>query len=157
MKIEVGHKAPVFELFDTYKNKVSLLDQKGKNVVLLFFPLAFTSVCTAELCNVRDNIAAYNGANAQVFGISVDSVFTLDKFKKEQQLNFPLLSDFNKQASKSYDVLYELFPALEMQGVSKRAAFVIDKEGIVRYAEICSTPGEQPNFDAIRATLESLN
>lgn len=157
MQIEVGQKAPVFELFDSEKNKVSLHDQKGKNVVLLFFPLAFTSVCTAELCSVRDNLAAYNNANAQVFGISVDSVFTLDKFKKEQQLNFPLLSDFNKQASKSYGVLYELFPALEMQGVSKRAAFVIDKDGIVRYAEICPTPGDQPNFDKIRETLAALN
>ncbi|RFM26054.1 redoxin domain-containing protein [Deminuibacter soli] len=157
MQIEAGQKAPVFELFDTEKNKVSLLDQKGKNVVLLFFPLAFTSVCTAELCSVRDNITAYNNANAQVFGISVDSVFTLDKFKKEQQLNFPLLSDFNKQASKSYNVLYDIFPALEMQGVSKRAAFVIDKEGIVRYAEVCATPGEQPDFDAIRQTLATLN
>lgn len=157
MQIEAGQKAPVFELFDTDKNKVSLIDQKGKNVVLLFFPLAFTSVCTAELCNVRDNLATYNNANAQVFGISVDSVFTLDKFKKEQQLNFPLLSDFNKQASKSYDVLYELFPALEMQGVSKRAAFVIDKEGIVRYAEVCATPGEQPDFGAINEVLAGLN
>ena len=94
MSIQVGQKAPAFTLFNTEKQKVSLEEQQGKPVVLLFFPLAFTGVCTAELCNVRDNIALYNNTNAQVFGISVDSLFTLDKFSKEQNLNFPLLSDF---------------------------------------------------------------
>jgi glutaredoxin-dependent peroxiredoxin len=91
-----------------------------------------------------------------VYGISVDSLFTLDKFKKEQNLNFPLLSDFNKEASTAFDVLYETFPAFGMHGVSKRAAFVIDAEGIVQYAEICATPGDLPNFEAIQATLASL-
>lgn len=156
MSIQKGQKAPEFSLYDTDKNKVNLSDYKGKNVVLLFFPLAFTGVCTTELCSVRDNIALYNDTNAQVFGVSVDSVFTLGKFKEEQKLNFPLLSDFNKQAAKAYDVLFENFPALEMQGVSKRAAFVIDKEGIVQYAEVTPTPGELPNFAAIQETLKSL-
>jgi peroxiredoxin len=122
----------------------------------LFFPLAFTGVCTAELCNVRDNIALYNTTNAQVFGISVDSLFTLEKFSKEQNLNFPLLSDFNKEAAKAFGVLYETFPAFEMMGVSKRAAFVIDKEGVVQYAEVCPTPGDLPDFNAIQATLAAL-
>lgn len=157
MALEKGQSAPGFTLFDSDKNKVSLEDLKGKNVVLLFFPLAFTSVCTAELCSVRDNIAAYNNANAQVLGISVDSLFTLGKFKTEQQLNFPLLSDFNKTASKEYGVLYDVFPAFEMQGVSKRAAFVIDGNGIVQYAEICPTPGDQPSFEKIMETLGSLS
>lgn len=157
MSIQTGQQAPDFTLFDTDKNKVSLADQKGSNVVLLFFPLAFTGVCTAELCNVRDNIGIYNNTNAKVFGISVDSLFTLGKFKAEQNLNFPLLSDFNKEAAKAYDVLYETFPAFEMQGVSKRAAFVIDKDGVVQYAEICPTPGDLPNFDAIQQTLNGLN
>ena len=157
MAIEIGQKAPGFTLFDSDKKKINLADFQGKNVVLLFFPLAFTSVCTAELCNVRDNITAYNEANAQVLGISVDSLYVLNKYKTEQNLNFPLLSDFNKEVSKSYAVLYEVFPAFEMQGVSKRAAFVIDKAGIVRYAEICPTPGDLPSFDAIRHTLSSLN
>lgn len=157
MAIEKGQSAPSFTLFDSDKNKVSLEDLKGKNVVLLFFPLAFTSVCTAELCSVRDNMAAYNNANAQVLGISVDSLFTLGKFKTEQQLNFPLLSDFNKTASKDYGVLYDVFPAFEMQGVSKRAAFVIDGKGTVQYAEICPTPGDQPSFEKIRETLGSLS
>ena len=157
MSIQAGAVAPQFSLFDTDKNKVSLADQEGKNVVVLFFPLAFTGVCTAELCNVRDNIALYNNTNAIVFGVSVDSLFSLGKFRDEQNLNFQLLSDFNKEAASAYGVLYETFPAFEMQGVSKRAAFVIDKEGVVRYAEVCPTPGDLPNFEAIQQTLNSLN
>lgn len=156
MSIQTGQQAPAFTLFDTDKNKVSLADQKGSNVVVLFFPLAFTGVCTAELCCVRDNIATYNNTNAKVFGVSVDSLFTLGKFKAEQNLNFPLLSDFNKDAAKAFGVLYETFPAFDMQGVSKRAAFVIDKEGVVRYAEICPTPGDLPDFAAIQQVLAGL-
>ncbi|SKA19999.1 redoxin domain-containing protein [Sediminibacterium ginsengisoli] len=157
MPIQTGQSAPDFSLFDTDKNKVTLSEQKGKNVLILFFPLAFTGVCTAELCNIRDNIAVYNQANAQVYGISVDSIFSLGKFKAEQQLNFPLLSDFNKEAAKAFDVLYETFPAFEMQGVSKRAAFIIDKNGTVQYAEICPTPGDLPDFEAINKVLAGLN
>ncbi len=156
MSIQAGAVAPDFSLFNTDKNKVSLAEQKGKNVVLLFFPLAFTGVCTTELCNVRDNIALYNNANAVVFGVSVDSLFSLGKFREEQKLNFQLLSDFNKEAATAFGVLYEIFPAFEMQGVSKRAAFVIDKEGMVKYAEVCQTPGDLPDFEAIQQTLNSL-
>ncbi len=156
MAIETGQIAPSFTLFDTGKNKVSLDNFKGKNVLLLFFPLAFTSVCTAELCSIRDNIGIYNNANAQVLGISVDSLYVLNKYKAEQQLNFPLLSDFNKEASAAFDVLYETFPAFEMKGVSKRAAFVIDKEGVVRYAEVCASAGDLPNFEAIQLNLATL-
>jgi peroxiredoxin len=157
MAIEKGQPAPAVSLFDTEKNKVALTDFSGKNVVVLFFPLAFTGVCTTELCNVRDNIAVYNGTNAQVLGISVDSLFTLGKFKAEQNLNFPLLSDFNKTAATAFGVLYDTFPAFEMQGVSKRAAFVIDKDGVVQYSEVCATPGDLPDFAAIQQTLASLN
>lgn len=153
----LGKPAPAFTLFDTDKKATNLADFKGQNVVVLFFPLAFTGVCTAELCNIRDNIGIYNNANAQVLGISVDSIFTLGKFKEEQKLNFPLLSDFNKNAAKAFEVLYEVFPAFEMQGVSKRAAFVIDKEGMVQYEEVCATPGDLPNFAAIQETLNKLN
>ncbi len=156
MSIQTGTVAPDFSLFDTDKNKVTLSEQKGKNVVVLFFPLAFTGVCTAELCNVRDNIALYNNTNAVVFGVSVDSLFSLGKFREEQNLNFQLLSDFNKDAAKAFGVLYDTFPAFEMQGVSKRAAFVIDAEGVVRYAEVCPTPGDLPDFAAIQQTLSSL-
>src|ERR1700730_692354 len=135
MKIEIGQEAPDFSLFDSTKNKVSLKDYRGNNIVLVFFPLAFTSVCTKELCNIRDNIATYNNANARVLGISVDSIYTLAKFKDEQQLNFPLLSDFNKEVSLTYGALYETF-TFGMKVVSKRAAFIIDKTGFIQYAEV---------------------
>ncbi len=156
MAVIKGQQAPAFSLFDSDKNKVNLSDYKGKNLVILFFPLAFTRVCTAELCSVRDNLEIYNSALAEVVGISVDSLFVLDKFKKEQGLNFPLLSDFNKTASTAYDVLYETFPSYEMEGVSKRAAFVIDKEGVIQYAEVCAVPADQPDFAAIVNCLEML-
>ena len=156
MPIEIGQKAPEFTLHDSAKNKVSLADYKGKNVLLVFFPQSFTSVCTAELCSLRDNIAVYNDANAQVFGISVDSVFTLAKFKELQQLNFPLLSDFNKEVSTAYDTIYTDW-ILDMKGVSKRSAFVIDKEGNIRYAEVLESAGSQPNFEAIQQVLATLN
>jgi len=156
MAIVIGQSAPDFSLFDSEKNKVTLSELKGKNVVILFFPLAFTGVCTTELCSVRDNIASYNDTNAQVLGISVDSLFVLDKFKQEQNLNFSLLSDFNKDAAKAFEVLYDTFPAFEMQGVSKRAAFVINKEGIIKYTEVCASPGDLPDFAAIQSTLQSI-
>ncbi len=156
MSIQVGQKAPDFVLYDTDKNKVSLSDQKGKNVVLLFFPAAFSSVCTAEVCFMRDNMSSFNHSGAQVFGISVDTVFTLKKFKESENLNFSLLSDFNKETIQAYDVMYEVFPALEMRGVSKRAAVVIDKEGTVRYSEVCPTPGDQPDYKAIENVLGEL-
>jgi peroxiredoxin len=155
MKLEIGQPAPDFTLYDSTKNKVTLSDLRGQNVLLLFFPLAFTSTCTTELCSVRDNISFYNNVNAKVFGISVDSLHTLAKYKADQNLNFTLLSDFNKTVSSLYGSLYEIF-GYNMQGVSKRSAFVIDKEGIIRYAEILENAGEQPNFKNITLTLESL-
>jgi len=156
MAIEVGQTAPEFTLHDSDKNKISLADYKGKNVVLIFFPQSFTGVCTKELCSLRDNIAFYNNANAQVFGISVDSVFTLGKFKEEQKLNFPLLSDFNKEVSTAYEAIYSNW-ILDMKGVSKRSAFVIDKEGIVKYAEVLESAGDLPNFAAVQQILALLN
>jgi len=154
--IQVGQKAPDFSLYDSDKQKVTLNDYKGRNVLLLFFPQAFTGTCTKELCSTRDNIAVYNGANAQVFGISVDSIFTLAKFKEEQKLNFPLLSDFNKTVSTEYGSLYDSF-VFDMKGVSKRSAFVIDKDGVVRYAEVLETATDLPDFAAIQNVLKGLN
>jgi peroxiredoxin len=155
MNIEIGKPAPDFTLYDSAKNKITLSDMKGQNVLLLFFPLAFTSTCTAELCSIRDNISFYNKVNATVFGISVDSLYTLAKFKSEQNLNFSLLSDFNKEVSSSYDSLYEMF-GYNMKGVSKRSAFVIDKNGIIQYAEVLENASEQPNFKNITLILEGL-
>lgn len=155
MPLTIGQSAPNFTLFNTEKKEISLTDYKGKNVVLLFFPLAFTGVCTAELCNIRDNYNVYTSLNAEVIGISVDSLFVLEKFKASENYNFDLLSDFNKTASKDYDTLYETF-AFGMQGVSKRSAFVVDKNGILQYAEVLEDAGKQPNFDAIKACLEKI-
>jgi peroxiredoxin len=155
MAITVGQAAPKFKLFNTEKKEISLDDFKGKNLVVLFFPLAFTGVCTAELCSVRDNYNVYTSLNAEVVGISIDSLFSLGAFKKEQNYNFNLLSDFNKTASKDYDSLYETF-GFGMLGVTKRSAFVIDKDGIIQYAEILEDAGKQPNFDAIKACLEKI-
>lgn len=155
MKVEIGQPAPDFTLYDSTRNKVTLSDLRGQNVLLLFFPLAFTSTCTAELCSVRDNISFYNGVNAKVFGISVDSLHTLAKYKADQNLNFTLLSDFNKEVSSLYGSLYETF-GYNMKGVSKRSAFVIDGKGIIRYAEVLENAGEQPNFKNITLTLEGL-
>jgi peroxiredoxin len=143
-------------LYNSEKNKVTLSELKGHNVLLLFFPLAFTKTCTEELCHVRDNISQYNNADAKVFGISVDALHTLAKYKEEQQLNFTLLSDFNKDVSRSYNSIYEMF-GYNMKGVSKRSAFVIDKEGLVRYAEVLDNAAEIPNFDAIQSILKNLN
>ena len=156
LKIETGSIAPIFSLYSSEKKKVSLEGYRGKNVVLLFFPLAFTGVCTKELCNVRDTISIYNNANADVIAISVDSPQTLAKFKEDQNLNFHLLSDFNKVVSEMYGCIYETF-SLEMKGVSKRSAFVIDEEGIIRYAEVLENAGEQPNFQAITDCLRAIN
>ncbi len=156
MSIIIGQPAPDFTLFDSNKNKLTLSALKGHNVLLLFFPLAFTKTCTEELCHVRDNINNYNNADAKVFGISVDALHTLAKYKEEQQLNFTLLSDFNKDVSRSYDSIYEMF-GYNMKGVSKRSAFVIDKVGVIRYAEVLDNAGEIPNFDAIQNILKTLN
>jgi peroxiredoxin len=155
MAIQKGQQAPDFSLFNSEKTKVNLADYKGKNLVILFFPQAFTGVCTTELCSVRDNLNVYTSLNADVVGISVDSIFTLAKFKEEQQYNFPLLSDFNKTISQAYEAFYDDF-VFDMKGVSRRAAFVVDKEGTIQYAEVLESAGDLPNFDAIKQTLETI-
>ncbi|MDI9338385.1 MAG: redoxin domain-containing protein [Alphaproteobacteria bacterium] len=155
MELQIGHEAPQFSLYNTEKNKINLSDFKGKNVLLLFFPFAFTGVCTNELCSVRDSLAEYNKLSTEVLAISVDSIFTLQKFKDDQKLNFNLLSDFNKEVSSHYGVLYETFPAFELKGVSKRAAFVIGTDGKIKYTEVCPTPGDIPNFSLIQEALKA--
>lgn len=151
-----GQKAPEFSLFSSDKKEVALSTFKGKNVIILFFPMAFTSVCTAELCEMRDNISTYSALNAEVLGISVDSPFTLAKFKEEQNLPFDLLSDFNKEVSQAYDTYYETF-VMNLKGVSKRSAFVVDQDGVIQYAEVLESAGDVPNFQAVQQTLTSLN
>jgi glutaredoxin-dependent peroxiredoxin len=155
MKIEIGMQAPEFSLYDSDKKKISLSDQRGHNVLLLFYPVAFTGTCTKELCAVRDTISGYNDVDAKVLAISVDTVYSLAKYKEEQNLNFPLLSDFNKEVSTAYGSLYEKFN-YDMRGVSKRSAFVIDRSGIVRYAEVLENASLVPDFEAIQKTLSKL-
>ena len=155
MSVQVGQDAPDFTLKNTDMQDVTLSTFRGqKNVVLLFVPLAFTGVCTTELCSVRDNLNTYAQLNAEVFGVSVDSPFAQKAWKEKEKLNFTLLSDFNRQAVKAYGAQYESL--IGLQGVAKRAAFVIDKQGKVRYAEVMEDARNLPNFDQINATLKSL-
>jgi len=153
MGLQIGDNAPDFKLFSSDLKEVSLADFKGQKLVLQFFPMAFTGVCTTQLCTMRDSFGFYEGMNAAVLGISVDSPFTLAKFKEEQFYQFPLLSDFNKEMSAAYGAIYEEF-AFNLKGVSKRAAFVIDEEGKIIYAEVLESAGDLPDFNAIKAVLE---
>ncbi len=152
--LQPGDKAPDFALRASDKSLVKLSEQRGKNVLLLFFPFAFTGVCTKELCMMRDSLSEYEGLAAQILAISVDSPYTLAKWKEEQGFNFPMLSDFNKTVSKKYDALYKEF-GLGLKGVSKRAAFVIDGNGMIQYAEVLENAGELPNFEAVKQTLKN--
>ena len=156
MALSIGQKAPSFNLYDSDKKSINSASFTGQPVIILFFPFSFSSVCTAELCSMRDSMDIYNKANATVLGISVDSLYTLHQFKKDQQINFTLLSDFNKTVSREFGVLYDIFPTFEMQGVSKRAAFIIDKYGLIQYAEVCASPGDMPDFAAIQSKIASL-
>ena len=154
MSVQVGQEAPDFTLKNTDMQDVTLSAFRGKkNVVLLFVPLAFTSVCTSELCSVRDSLNQYASLGAEVLGLSVDSPFALKQWKEKESLNFDLLSDFNREVVKAYGAQYEL---LGFKGVAKRAAFVIDKEGRVRYAEVLEDARNVPNFEKIQETLRSL-
>ncbi len=148
--------APDFTLKNTQNEDISLSNFKGeKNVVLLFFPLAFSGTCTKELCSTRDNLKIYDSLDAEVLAISVDSFFTLKAYKEAHNLNFSLLSDFNKEVSKKYDVLYEDFFGLK--GVSKRSVFVIDKKGGVVHQEILEESGKIPDFNKVQEALASLS
>ena len=156
MALNVGTKAPLFTLKTKTPEgleEVALSENFGKcKTVVLFFPLAFTSVCMEEMCSVSAGIEAYEKLNAAVYGISVDSPFTLEKMSEVDGLKFPLLSDFNKEVSTAYDVLFE--DLIGFKGVSKRSAFVIDEEGTIVYAESSDDPKQLPDFDAIQAALK---
>jgi peroxiredoxin len=148
MKIQPGQPAPQFTLVSSELKEVSLAGFKGQKVAIHFFPMAFTGVCTTQLCTMRDNFGYYDGLNAQILGISVDSPFTLAQFKKENNYQFPLLSDFNKEVSTAYGAIYEQF-VFGLKGVSKRAAFVIDEDQKIIYAEVLEVATDLPDFNAI--------
>lgn len=151
-----GQPAPHFSLYNTEKKLISLDSLKGHNVLIHFFPLAFTSVCTAQLCHARDNMEIYTRLNCTVLGISIDTLFSLGEFRKQQGFTFDLLSDFNKTTVSDYGLYLDEFN-YGMKGIGKRAAFVIDRDGIIRYAELTPTLGDQPDYMAIKSALEQLS
>ena len=154
MSIDVGSKAPDFTLMSDDRQPVTLSALRGRPVVLAFFPAAFSSVCTKELCTFRDSLAQLNRANAQVFGISVDTFFTLKAFRDHEKLTFPLLSDFNKQAIREYGVFNE--DMIGLKGIAKRAVFVLDKNGVVRHREVLEDARNEPDYQKVFSALDAL-
>jgi len=154
MPVDVGSKAPDFTLINEERQPVRLSEQQGRPVVLAFFPAAFSSVCTKELCTFRDSLARLNQAKAQVYGISVDTFFTLKAFHDQQGYNFPLLSDFNKQTIRDYGVFNE--DMIGLKGIAKRAVFVIDKDGIVRHREVLEDARNEPDYGAVFTAVAAI-
>ncbi len=152
MAISKGQQAPHFKLFSSDLKEISLEDYSGKKLIIHFFPMAFTGVCTTQLCTMRDTFGYYNDLNTEILAISVDSPFTLAKFKEENNYQFPLLSDFNKEVSQAYGAYYDEF-VFNLKGVSKRAAFVLDGNHKVIYSEVLESAGDLPDFTAIREAL----
>jgi peroxiredoxin len=160
MALKIGDKAPDFALKNADGATYKLSDYQGKkNVVLLFFPAVGTSVCEKELCSTRDSMKDYESLEAQVFAISVDGPFAQKLWADKHQFNFPLLSDFNKEVSQLYDAYYDVWlpGKFDLKGVSKRAAFVIDKNGVVQYAEVLENAGDEPDYNAIKEALNKLS
>ena len=154
MSVDVGSTAPDFTLTNQDRQPVTLSAQRGKPVVLAFFPAAFSSVCTKELCTFRDSFATLGQANAQVYGISVDTFFSLKAFHDHEKLSFPLLSDFNKQVIREYGVFNE--DMIGLKGIAKRAVFVIDRDGVVRHREVLDDARNEPDYDKVFGALKNL-
>jgi peroxiredoxin len=154
MSADVGKPAPDFTLMNQDRQPVTLSAQRGQPVVLAFFPAAFSSVCTKELCTFRDQLARLNSAKAKVYGISVDTFFTLKAFQDSQQLTFPLLSDFNKDVIRQYGVFNE--DMIGLKGIAKRAVFVLDKDGVVQHREVLDDARNEPNYDKVFDTLKVM-
>ena len=154
MAADLGSQAPDFTLTSHERQPVTLSAQRGQPVVLAFFPAAFSSVCTKELCTFRDSLARLNDARARVFGISVDTFFTLKAFHDAEHLTFPLLSDFNKQAIRDYGVFNE--DMIGLKGIAKRAVFVLDKDGVVRHKEVLEDARNEPDYGKVKAALAAL-
>lgn len=160
MSVQTGQPAPDFKLYDNQRQAFRLSDYQGKKpVLLLFFPGAFSSVCTTELNTVNNDLSAFGGdGNTRVVGISTDSPFVLDAFRKENGFEFPLLSDHEGTVSARYGAKYDNdFTDMNLDRISRRAAFVIDKEGVVQYAEVLENAGKHPDFEAIKQVLSTLN
>jgi peroxiredoxin len=163
MPLAVGSKAPDFTLSTKTTEgpkQVKLSDNFGKrNTLLLFFPMAFTGTCTTEMCEVSSGLSAYSNMNAAVYGISGDNPFAQEAWAQKEKITVPLLSDYEHKVAKAYDVMYDSFLpqlSLGMAGVAKRAAFIIDKNGVIQYAESNDDAKQLPNFDNIKAKLAEL-
>ena len=154
MSVDVGSTAPDFTLTNQDRQPVTLSAHRGKPVLLAFFPAAFSSVCAKELCTFRDSIAKLAQANAQVYGIGVDTFFALKAFHDHEKLSFPLLSDFNKQVIREYGVFNE--DMIGLKGIAKRAVFVIDKDGVVRHREVLEDARNEPDYEKVFGALASL-
>jgi peroxiredoxin len=153
MSVDVGSQAPDFTLMNQDRQPVALSALRGRPVVLAFFPAAFSSVCTKELCTFRDSLASLNKAKAEVLGISVDSFFALKAFQDSQKLTFPLLSDFNKQVIRDYGVFNE--DMIGLKGIAKRAVFVVDKAGIIRHREVLEDARHEPDYQKVLAAVSA--
>ncbi len=156
-KVEVGEKAPDFTLIGMDMKPRSLGGFRGKNVVLAFFPGAFTSVCRKELCTLRDTIAKLEELDAQVLGISVNDPFTNKAFHEQNMLNFPLLSDYNREVLEKYGVAQRDFAGLRGYTAAKRSIFVLDRDVVVRYVWVSEDPGVEPDYDEIKGALEEIS
>ena len=157
MALRLGQKVPEFSLPDSDKavRALSEFTEKGP-VILAFFPFAFSGTCDKEMCSFRDNFGSLRGIGAQLVGVSVDSSYALNAFAQTYNLQFPLLSDFNKKVSRAYGVLHETWVAFGYKGVSKRAAFVLDGKGILRYKWVTDAPSNEPPYDEIVSALGKL-
>jgi peroxiredoxin len=155
MSLAVGAQAPDFTLPNQDREPVTLSEQLKKGpVVLAFFPAAFSSVCTTEMCTFRDSSADLNKVNATVLGVSVDTFFALKAWGDSQSLKFPLLSDFNKDVIRKYGVVNP--DMIGLKDISKRATFVIDRSGVVRHAEVLDDARNEPNYAKVKQALASL-
>ena len=156
MTLKVGEKAPEFTLTDQELKQVNLSDYRGKKVVLAFFPGAFTPVCTKEMCSFRDALHNFNKLDAVVLGVSVNDPFTLKGFAERNMLNFPLLSDYDRKVIEMYDIVHRDFAGLKGYSASKRAVFILDREGVVRYLWVSEDPRVEPDYDVIQAELAKI-
>jgi len=156
MALKKGDTAPAFTLPDTGKKPRSLGEFLRKKTVLVFYPGAFTGVCTKELCTIRDSLAAFGALDAQVVGVSVDSPFANRGFAEANKLSFPLLSDFTRAVSKQYAGLVEDFSGLKGYTAAKRSVFILDAQGVVQYAWITDDPGVEPPYEEVKKALASF-
>ena len=157
MAVKIGDKAPSFTLFDTDRKPRSLSEFSGKKLVLVFYPGAFTGVCTKEMCSFRDAMATFNSFQAQVIGISVDSPFANKAFADQNKLTFPLLTDYDREASKAYAGLFPDFAGVKGYSVPNRSVFIVDGKGIVRFAWVSDSPGQEPNYDEVVKAAEAVH